>query len=101
AGGRRDPPSFPTRRSSDLSALLTLSDRWSARRLVAGCAWLAGLATVGVAWAPGPGAGIALRMLTGAALAGVYPPGMKIVAGWYRSEEHTSELQSLAYLVCR
>jgi len=23
-------------------------------------------------------------MLTGAALAGVYPPGMKIVAGWYR-----------------
>ena len=67
-----------------VSALLTLSDRWSARRLVAGCAWLAGLATVGVAWAPGPGAGIALRMLTGAALAGVYPPGMKIVAGWYR-----------------
>ena len=66
-----------------VSALLTLSDRWSARRLVAGCAWLAGLATLGVAFAPGPGAGIALRMLTGAALAGVYPPGMKIVAGWY------------------
>ena len=67
-----------------VSALLTLSDRWSARRLVAGCACLAGLATLGVAFAPGPGAGIALRMLTGAALAGVYPPGMKIVAGWYR-----------------
>ena len=66
------------------SALLTLSDRWSARRLIAGCAWLAGLATLGVAFAPGPGEGIALRMLTGAALAGVYPPGMKIVAGWYR-----------------
>jgi MFS family permease len=67
-----------------VSALLTLSDRWSARRLVAGSAWLAGLATLGVAFAPGPGAGITLRMLTGAALAGVYPPGMKIVAGWYR-----------------
>jgi len=67
-----------------VSALLTLSDRWSARRLVAGCAWLAGLATLGVAFAPGPGTGIVLRMLTGAALAGVYPPGMKIVAGWYR-----------------
>jgi MFS family permease len=66
------------------SALLTLSDRWSARRLIAGSAWLAGLATLGVAFAPGPGGGIALRMLTGAALAGVYPPGMKIVAGWYR-----------------
>ncbi len=67
-----------------VSALLTLSDRWSARRLVAACACLAGLATLGVAFAPGPGTGIALRMLTGAALAGVYPPGMKIVAGWYR-----------------
>jgi MFS family permease len=67
-----------------VSAVLTLSDRWSARRLVAGCALLAGLATLGVAFAPGPGMGIGLRMLTGAALAGVYPPGMKIVAGWYR-----------------
>src|SRR2546426_1223126 len=67
-----------------VSALLTLSDRWSARRLVAACACLAGLMTVGVAFAPGSGTGIALRMLTGAALAGVYPPGMKIVAGWYR-----------------
>jgi len=67
-----------------VSALLTLSDRWSARRLVAACACLAGLATIGVAFAPNPEVGIALRMLTGAALAGVYPPGMKIVAGWYR-----------------
>jgi MFS family permease len=67
-----------------VSAVLTLSDRWSARRLVAGSAVLAGLATLGVAWARGPVEGIALRLLTGAALAGVYPPGMKIVAGWYR-----------------
>jgi len=28
--------------------------------------------------------GIACRLLTGAALAGVYPPGMKIAAGWFR-----------------
>src|SRR3989441_11434829 len=27
--------------------------------------------------------------------------GYDIVSGWRRSEEHTSELQSLAYLVCR
>jgi MFS family permease len=67
-----------------ISAVLTLSDRWSARRLVAGCAMLAGVATLGVAAAPGPATGIALRLLTGAALAGVYPPGMKIAAGWYR-----------------
>jgi MFS family permease len=67
-----------------VSAILTLSDRWSARRLVAGCAALAAGATAGVALAPGPAAGFALRLLTGAALAGVYPPGMKIAAGWFR-----------------
>jgi MFS family permease len=67
-----------------VSAVLTLSDRWSARRLVSGCALIAGLATVGVALASGPTVGLTLRMLTGAALAGVYPPGMKIAAGWYR-----------------
>jgi len=67
-----------------VSAVLTLADRWSARRLVVGAAALAAAATVGVALAPGPRVGIACRMLTGAALAGVYPPGMKIVAGWFK-----------------
>jgi MFS family permease len=67
-----------------VSAVLTLADRWSARRLVVGSAALAAAATACVALAPGPGVGIACRMLTGAALAGVYPPGMKIVAGWFR-----------------
>ena len=67
-----------------VSAALTLSDRWSARRLFAGSAALAAAATLGVAFAPGPAVGIALRVLTGAALAGVYPPGMKIAAGWFR-----------------
>src|SRR5438128_4067019 len=68
-----------------VSALLTLSDRWSARRLFAASAAIAAAATLGVALAPGPAGGIALRMLTGAALAGVYPPGMKIAAGWFRA----------------
>src|SRR3989454_5831953 len=67
-----------------VSAVLTLSDRWSARRLIAGCAVVAGVATVGVAVAPTAGAAIVLRLLTGAALAGVYPPGMKLAAGWFR-----------------
>jgi MFS family permease len=67
-----------------VSAALTLADRWSARRLIVGAAALAAAATVGVAFAPGPRIGIAARMLTGAALAGVYPPGMKIAAGWFR-----------------
>jgi MFS family permease len=67
-----------------VSASLTLADIWSARRLVAVAAWGAGLATLGVALSPGPGIGIGFRFVTGAALAGVYPPGMKIAAGWFR-----------------
>ena len=67
-----------------VSAVLTLSDIWSARRLVAVSALLAGLATVGVAVSRSASSGIAFRFLTGATLAGVYPPGMKIAAGWFR-----------------
>src|SRR3989441_11599826 len=67
-----------------VSAVLTLSDMWSARRLVAGSAALAAVATMGVAASGGPTRAIAWRFLTGAALAGVYPPGMKLAAGWFR-----------------
>ena len=67
-----------------VSAILTLADIWSARRLIAGSALAAGLATFGVALSAGPVTGIGFRFLTGAALAGVYPPGMKIAAGWFR-----------------
>ncbi len=67
-----------------VSAMLTLADIWSARRLVAASAAIAALATLGVAIAPNAAVGIVLRMLTGAALAGVYPPGMKIATGWFR-----------------
>jgi len=67
-----------------VSATFTLADRLSARRLVAGSAALAALATLGVAASSGITMGIACRLLTGAALAGVYPPGMKIAAGWFK-----------------
>jgi len=67
-----------------VSATLTLADRLSARRLVAGSAMIAATATLGVASSSGITLGIACRLLTGAALAGVYPPGMKIAAGWFR-----------------
>ena len=67
-----------------LSALLMLSDRFSARRFAGMCALLAAVATALIA-APGmtPSGGLLLRGVTGAALAGVYPPGMKIAAGWW------------------
>src|SRR5207247_2610249 len=40
--------------------------------------------TLGVALSSGITMGLACRLLTGAALAGVYPPGMKIAAGWFK-----------------
>ena len=67
-----------------VSAMLTLADLWSARRLAAASAFLAGLTTLGVAVSSSAPVGIGFRFLTGAALAGAYPPGMKIAAGWFR-----------------
>jgi len=66
-----------------VSAALLLSDRWSAHRLAAGSALAAAALTVGLT-APGvgPSTAIVLRVLTGAALAGVYPPAIKLAAGW-------------------
>lgn len=67
------------------SAALMLADRWSARKLAAASALIAGVATALVVLAADrPYVVIGLRMATGAALAGVYPPGMKMVAGWWR-----------------
>ncbi len=70
-----------------VSALLNLADRVPARYLLAGCA-LAGAACNAAIPLLDPGlAGVlALRFLTGAALAGVYPPGMKLVATWCRED---------------
>ncbi len=67
-----------------VSAILTLSDMWSARRLVSASAVAAALATVGVALSSSAAIGVTFRFITGAALACVYPPGMKIAAGWFR-----------------
>ena len=68
-----------------LSALLMLPDRWSARRLAGGSALLAAASTAMLlVRSDSPGEAIALRALTGMFLAGVYPPGMKLVAGWWR-----------------
>ena len=66
-----------------VSALLNLADVFNARRLFAfGC--IAGAAAnAAITLGETPGAIVALRFLTGAALACVYPPGMKIAAGWF------------------
>lgn len=69
------------------SALLNLADRVPARWLFAGAAATAALATTLIT-APGVGPALALplRFLTGMALAGVYPVGMKITATWTRHD---------------
>ncbi|MEF8799959.1 MAG: MFS transporter [Halolamina sp.] len=68
-----------------VSSALTLSDVIRPRYLFAGSA-VAGAAftavIAGVVTTAEPA--IALRFLTGVVLAGVYPPGMKILAGWFR-----------------
>src|SRR5262245_51325287 len=65
------------------SAMLNLPDVINSRRLFhIGC--LTGAAAnAGLAVAGGAASIITLRILTGAALACVYPPGMKIAAGWF------------------
>ena len=64
------------------SAALNLSDIINARWLFGACCLIGAAANAAVAQASGPVEAVALRFATGAALAGVYPPGMKIVAGW-------------------
>jgi MFS family permease len=65
------------------SAFTNLADVINPRRLVfLGCV-VGAAANAGVLLAESPLVVIALRLLTGAALACVYPPGMKIAAGWF------------------
>jgi MFS family permease len=73
-----------------LTALTNAADAINARRLfAAGC--VAGAAcNAAITVVPAAGAIIALRFCTGAALAWVYPPGMKIAAGWFRERRGTA-----------
>ncbi len=66
-----------------VSALFGLADRLDARRFYAASALIGGLANGLFLFVdPGSAAAIALRFLTGAAMAGVYPVGMKIAVSW-------------------
>ena len=68
-------------------AITALSDRWSGRALFLACALLGALANLGmVFWARGLISIAAFRFATGFFLAGVYPIGMKIAAGWFRRD---------------
>ena len=70
-----------------LSALLNLADRFPPYKLFAVCTALAAVANAAIPFfAVGPGFALVCRFLTGAALAGVYPVGMKIVATWCKRD---------------
>ena len=66
------------------SALSNVADILNARVLMLIGSIAGAAANAAVLVAPGGTAVIALRFLTGASLALVYPPAMKIAAGWFR-----------------
>lgn len=66
-----------------LAALLNLADLVPDRAWFAGSALAAAAANAALVLAPGFGAALAARFLTGLFLAGVYPPAMKMIATWF------------------
>ena len=69
------------------SAALGLADRYDPRRVLLISALAAALVNASLLVAPiGSAAAIAARFATGALLAGVYPVGMKIAAGWGKAD---------------
>jgi len=69
------------------SAVLGLADRLHPRRFFMISALIGAAANAAILWTvPSWGAVIALRFLTGACMAGVYPVGMKIAATWARGD---------------
>ena len=63
------------------SALGNLPDVWSPRHLMAGSALLGAAANAALAlWVDALSPALALRFVTGVAMAGAYPPAMKVMA---------------------
>jgi len=69
-----------------ISAMLNLADVIPSRRLFAGSAFAGAAVNAAILIAPGYGTALALRFLTGFCLAGVYPPAMKMIATWFKSQ---------------
>jgi MFS family permease len=66
------------------SAITNLADVLNARVLLFLGAVTGAVSNAAVLWAPSGDVVIGLRFLTGVSLACVYPPGMKLAAGWFR-----------------
>src|SRR3989304_3740948 len=63
-------------------SLSGLADRYSASRIFAVCAVLGAIANAAFALSGGLTGALFFRFITGLALAGVYPIGMKLVVSW-------------------
>jgi MFS family permease len=66
-----------------LSSLVSLPDLVSLRKLMALSAVVAALANLCLLWAPSIPSLLAARFITGIALAGVYPPALKLTSTWF------------------
>ena len=65
------------------AAVFNIADIWPARRLVAVSCTLAALSNALVIATDHYAFALSMRFLTGLFLAGVYPPGMKMIATWF------------------
>ena len=69
------------------SAAFNWADRMSLQRLIAVSALMGAIFNGAIAlWVNGPGPAVALRFFTGVTLAGVYPPGMKLITTWCKED---------------
>jgi len=69
-----------------ISASLNLADRVPTRRMFALSSLAAALATAAISWMDSATPALIGRFFTGLFLAGVYPPGMKLMATWTRRD---------------
>lgn len=66
------------------------ADVFRAPSLMAAGGLLAALSTAGLLYAESPAVLLALRFAAGAGMAGIYPPGMKLAASWFRERRGTA-----------
>ena len=67
------------------ASLFNLPDLIRMNRLMAASALLAGISNAAMLLEPGPTGAVLCRVVTGFALAGVYPPALKLVSTWFIS----------------
>jgi len=66
-----------------LASLFNLPDLIRMNRLMAASAALAAISNAALLLEPGPVTAVICRMATGLALAGVYPPALKLISTWF------------------